>query len=50
MKTPLTLRQSRFLVVEQNNAMAVTARCVPILGDNYAWLLKDTETGATAIR
>jgi hydroxyacylglutathione hydrolase len=29
--------------------MAVTAQSVPILKDNYAWLLKDTETGATAI-
>jgi len=29
--------------------MAVTAQSVPILNDNYAWLLKDTETGATAI-
>ncbi len=29
--------------------MAVTAQPVPILKDNYAWLLKDTETGATAI-
>ena len=29
--------------------MAVTARSVPILKDNYAWLLRDTETGATAI-
>jgi hydroxyacylglutathione hydrolase len=29
--------------------MAVTAQSVPILKDNYAWLLRDTETGATAI-
>ena len=29
--------------------MAVTARSIPILNDNYAWLLRDTETGATAI-
>jgi len=29
--------------------MTVTATPVPILRDNYAWLLKDTETGATAI-
>jgi hydroxyacylglutathione hydrolase len=29
--------------------MAVTAQSVPILNDNYAWLLRDTETGATAI-
>jgi len=29
--------------------MAVTAQSVPILSDNYAWLLRDTETGATAI-
>ena len=29
--------------------MAVTARSIPILKDNYAWLLRDTETGATAI-
>ena len=29
--------------------MPVTAQSVPILKDNYAWLLRDTETGATAI-
>ncbi len=29
--------------------MTITAQPVPILNDNYAWLLKDTETGATAI-
>ena len=29
--------------------MAVTAQSVPILNDNYAWLLRDTATGATAI-
>lgn len=29
--------------------MTVTAQPVPILKDNYAWLLKDSETGATAI-
>ena len=29
--------------------MAVTARTVPILKDNYAWLLKDTETGAMSL-
>jgi hydroxyacylglutathione hydrolase len=29
--------------------MAVTAQSVPILKDNYAWLLRDTDTGATAI-
>ena len=29
--------------------MTVTAQSVPILKDNYAWLLKDSETGATAI-
>ena len=29
--------------------MAVTAQSVPILKDNYAWLLRDSETGATAI-
>lgn len=29
--------------------MPVTASPVPILRDNYAWLLKDTTTGATAI-
>ena len=29
--------------------MAVTARSVPILKDNYAWLLRDEKTGATAI-
>ena len=29
--------------------MAVTAQAVPILKDNYAWLLRDTATGATAI-
>ena len=27
----------------------ITAHAVPILSDNYAWLLKDSETGATAI-
>ncbi len=29
--------------------MTITAQPVPILNDNYAWLLKDSETGATAI-
>lgn len=29
--------------------MAVTAQAVPILTDNYAWLLRDEGTGATAI-
>jgi hydroxyacylglutathione hydrolase len=29
--------------------MTVTATPVPILRDNYAWLLRDSETGATAI-
>ena len=29
--------------------MTITAQSVPILNDNYAWLLKDSETGATAI-
>lgn len=29
--------------------MTVTAQSVPILKDNYAWLLKDSGTGATAI-
>ncbi len=29
--------------------MAVTAQSVPILKDNYAWLLRDIATGATAI-
>lgn len=29
--------------------MTVTAQSVPILKDNYAWLLRDSETGATAI-
>jgi hydroxyacylglutathione hydrolase len=29
--------------------MTVTAQTVPILKDNYAWLLRDTATGATAI-
>lgn len=29
--------------------MPITAHAVPILSDNYAWLLKDTATGATAI-
>ena len=29
--------------------MTVTAQSVPILKDNYAWLLKDSQTGATAI-
>jgi len=29
--------------------MTVTASPVPILSDNYAWLLKDSVTGATAI-
>ena len=29
--------------------MPVTARAVPILKDNYAWLLRDEATGATAI-
>ena len=29
--------------------MTVTASPVPILKDNYAWLLRDSDTGATAI-
>jgi len=29
--------------------MTVTAQLIPILNDNYAWLLKDSATGATAI-
>jgi hydroxyacylglutathione hydrolase len=29
--------------------MTVTASPVPILSDNYAWLLRDTDSGATAI-
>ena len=29
--------------------MTISAQPVPILKDNYAWLLKDSETGATAI-
>ncbi len=29
--------------------MTIIAQSVPILKDNYAWLLKDSETGATAI-
>ena len=29
--------------------MPITAHAVPILSDNYAWLLKDAATGATAI-
>lgn len=29
--------------------MTITAHPVPILSDNYAWLLRDTATGATAI-
>lgn len=29
--------------------MTVTATPVPILRDNYAWMLRDSETGATAI-
>src|SRR6185312_7425364 len=29
--------------------MTVTAHPVPILSDNYAWLLRDSATGATAI-
>lgn len=29
--------------------MTLTAEAVPILSDNYAWLLKDAATGATAI-
>ena len=29
--------------------MTISAHPVPILKDNYAWLLKDSETGATAI-
>jgi hydroxyacylglutathione hydrolase len=29
--------------------MTVTAAPIPLLADNYAWLLKDTETGATAV-
>lgn len=31
------------------DALPVTARPVPILSDNYAWLLRDTVSGATAI-
>ena len=29
--------------------MTVTATPVPILTDNYAWLLRESDTGATAI-
>jgi hydroxyacylglutathione hydrolase len=29
--------------------MSITATAVPILSDNYAWLLRDSATGATAI-
>ena len=29
--------------------MALTARALPILSDNYAWLLRDEPTGATAV-
>ena len=29
--------------------MSITATPVPILSDNYAWLLRDSDTGATAI-
>ena len=29
--------------------MTVTVQAVPILNDNYAWLLRDEGTGATAI-
>ena len=29
--------------------MTVTAQPVPILSDNYAWLLRDSGTGAVAI-
>jgi len=29
--------------------MTVTVQPVPILSDNYAWLLRDTDTGAVAI-
>ena len=29
--------------------MTISAQSVPILNDNYAWLLKDSETGATEI-
>lgn len=29
--------------------MTVTATPIPLLSDNYAWLLKDTETGAAAV-
>ena len=36
-------------IFEGKTVMAVTAQSVPILKDNYAWLLKDTETGAIAI-
>ena len=29
--------------------MTITAQPVPILSDNYAWLLRDSATGAVAI-
>jgi hydroxyacylglutathione hydrolase len=29
--------------------MSITARAIPILSDNYAWLVRDEETGFTAI-
>ena len=29
--------------------MSVTAQAIPILSDNYAWLVRDDETGFTAI-
>jgi hydroxyacylglutathione hydrolase len=38
-----------FRAADKEIHMPVTARPVPILSDNYAWLLTDTATGATAI-
>ncbi|KXV80009.1 hydroxyacylglutathione hydrolase, partial [Acetobacter malorum] len=29
--------------------MSLQTRAIPVLSDNYSWLLRDTETGCTAI-
>ena len=29
--------------------MSMTAQAIPILSDNYAWLIRDEETGFTAV-
>jgi hydroxyacylglutathione hydrolase len=48
----LKKRSKKLLVIRRfsmNQAPLVTATAVPILSDNYAWLLRETASGAVAI-